>query len=878
MLTKDHIFRIKRSVKRRGLGSFSLEEELIDFIACAVHEKMLDGDSFEEGYRQVIIELESQEIIPIHQSSKLIKDLNGYQMLQNYIKIAQRNFIKHSSNSFVNLVGLVLGLSSVLIITLYVQNEVSYDDYHPNADRLYRVNTIAYFMEEPIHFSGTSLMLHQAILDEIPQVETAVYKRTLSSSQPLKFDEKLFYDYRFNCVQKEFFEIFDIPVIEGGIDDFFESPYNVLLSTSFAVKIFDTVDPVGQIISTEKGGEIYNFKVVGVLADLPENTHFNSKWDGIDMISSMETYKSMYNYQLAWDINDMNDPTYLKLKPGTDEGEVVTQINEILKRKVGEELNYEHYLQPVQDIYLNARKSGIESEGDITQVYTFSLIGLLILGIACINYINLTTGKITVRTKEVGVRKVLGARKNQFLTQFIIEAFLLSFIALVVSLMAVSVLLPLANNSLDLGLRFVFFENWGLIFGLFGLLCVVSFISGGFPGLYLSKFTSINLLNSNITIRNRRFSLRKALVIFQFGISAAIIVCTIVIVNQLNFIRTMELGFDKESVVYIPLPHREMKEKADVIKEQFSKVPGVGSVSLTGSSLGSGHLMAQYTEIDGQEAPSFQLTLPVDHNFINTMGMKMQSGRWFDPQLTTDIDEGLVVNEAFVEQFGLQNPLGLKINRSGQQSVIIGVVKDFHFTALYNDISPVILHMTRDYSWNYTNLVVKLNKGAVDNTFTNLEEEWSAIFPDRPFEWEFLDAQLESMYRKEAIFGGIFKVFALIAITVSCLGLFGLVSFSVERKSREIGIRKVLGATISNILLLVSKEFSKLVLLGFLIAIPAAYYFLQGWLSGFKYRIDINYSYFALAGLITLVIAWLTMSYISFKAAKENPVDSLRAD
>ena len=586
----------------------------------------------------------------------------------------------------------------------------------------------------------------------------------------------------------------------------------------------------------------------------------------------------MYNYQLAWDINDMIDPTYVKLKPDADEENVVNQINDILKRKVGDELNYEHYLQPVQDIHLNRRKSGIESEGNITQVYTFSLIGLLILGIACINYINLTTGKITVRTKEVGVRKVLGARKNQFLTQFIIEAFLLSLIALIISLVLVSVLLPLANNALDLNLSFVFFENGVLIIGLFSLLCIVSLISGGFPGLYLSKFTSVNLLNSNITIRNRRFSFRKALVVFQFGISASIIVCTIVIVKQLNFIRTMELGFDKESIVYVPLPHREMEKNTDLLKEGFNSVSSVNSISMTGASLGSGRVMAQFTELEGVEDGTFQLTLPVDFNFANTMGLKMELGRWFDSNLNSDIDDGLVVNEAFVKQLGIENPIGFKIKRAGQEGNIIGVVKDFNYMSLYNDITPLIMHMTRNYSWNYTNLVVKLNEGPLENVFEDLEKQWAEVFPNRPFEWEFLDAQLESLYRKEKVFGGIFKVFALIAIAVSCLGLFGLVSFSVERRSREIGIRKVLGATISNILMLVSKEFSKLVLLGFLIAIPVAYYFLQAWLSDFKYRIDISFASFTIAGLITLLIAWLAMSYISYNAAKANPVESLKQE
>ena len=877
-LSKDDIKRIRRSVKRRGLGSFALEEELIDFISCAVEDSVNEGETFENAFIKVIHSLESQEIIPIHQSSKSFFNLNSVEMIQNYFKIAQRNFIKHSANSFINLAGLVLGLTSVLIIALYVQKELSYDNYHPNADRLYRVNTIAYLMDEPMHFSGTSLMLRPAILDEIPQVETAIYKRTLSTNQPLKVGDKLHYEYRFSCVQKEFFEMFSIPIIKGATEGFFDNPFNVLISTSFAAKIFDTVDPVGQVVSIDKGGKTHDLTVVGVLADMPDNTHFNNKWDNIDMISSMETYKSMYNYVLAWDINDMNDPTYLKLKPGVDDKLVTAQINELLKRKVGEELNYEHELQPVQDIHLNVQGSGIESEGDVAQVYTFALIGLLILTIACINYVNLTTAKAAMRTKEVGVRKVLGARKKQFLSQFIIEALLMTLTALLVSLLLVALILPYANSVLDLNLKYSFFQNARLIAGLFVLLTSVSLISGGFPGLYLSKFSSVNLLKSNITIRNRKISFRKILVVFQFGISTAIIVSTIVIVDQLNFMRNMELGFDKESIIYVALPHQEMGENADVLKANFNGVSGVSSLSMTGFSLGGGRALAQYHEMEGEREPSFQLTLPVDFEYANTMGMKVQTGRWFDKNMSTDLEEGLVVNEAFVKFFAIENPIGFKMVRAGQEGTIIGVVKDFHYTSLYNEISPLVMHMTRNYAWNYTNMVLKLNAGNVENTIEQLGANWATIFPNRAFDWKFLDAQLESLYRKEKVFGSIFKTFAIVGISVSCLGLFGLVSFSVERKSREIGIRKVLGASISNILMLISKEFSRLILVGIFISIPAAFFFLRGWLNGFKFRTEIGYGSFALAGIVCLLIAWITISYISVKAAKSNPIDSLRAE
>lgn len=878
MLSKKETLYIKSQLRRNRPDSFSLEEEMIDFVCCEVEFRMDQGDSFDTAVRLTFSELAADKSNNVETISRKADGSSNMRLLRSYFKVAQRNFVRYRANTVMNLAGLVLGLSSVLVIALYVQYELSFDDFHKDANRAYKINTIDSMMDQVYHHGGTSPMLQSAIAEEIPQVEKVVSIRSISARKPLKAGGNLHFSYQFSFVQKEFFDVLSFPLVKGASEGYFDDPYNVLITESFAARVFNEADPLGQLIAVDKGDKTYEFTVVGVMKDLPQNTHLNNNWDAFDLLSSDETYKTMMDYQPEWTVNDMNTLTYVKLKNESDEQRVVAQINELLKRRVTEELNYEHYLQPVTDIHLNTRGTGIESEGNVTQVYTFALIGLLILLIACINYINLATAKITIRTKEVGVRKVLGAGRNQFLTQFIIEAFLLSALAFVSALIVVYVAIPAINSTYGLNLSFSIFDNLGLISGLFVTLILMSIVTGGSPGLYLSRFASADLLKSSFAVGDHKFSVRKILVVFQFGISASIIICTIVIVGQLNFMQDKSLGFDKGGVIYVSVPHTEMGEKGALLKDVFSDLAAVNSVSLTGASLATGRLLANNIQIGASEEGSFQLVLPVDFNYEQTMGLELKEGQWFDKEQATDAGTGLVINESFAKYFSLENPLGQKLSRWGEEGQIIGVVKDFHFKSLHSEIEPLIMHMNSGYSWNYTNMVLKLNSGDISATMALMDEAWDKVFPERPFEWNFLDDQLETNYRKEMVFASIFKSFAFIAIAVSCLGLLGLVSFSVERKSKEIGVRKVLGASVSSILVLVSKEFSKLILIGFAIAVPFAYFFLEEWLQGFKYRIDIGFSAFLLAGLVTLFVAWLATGYTSFRAARANPVESLRSE
>jgi len=878
MLDKKQVLRIRSELRKKRFRNFSLEEELIDFVCCEVETKVDADIAFETALEDVLHSMNPGDRRNIERISGALSFATKTGLIRNYFQVGVRNLFRHKTNTAVNLAGLVLGLSSLLIIALFVHKEFSFDGFHPDGHRLYRVNTIDSMMDQVYHHQGTSPMLRGAIQEEIAQVESVVSIRSISARNPIIMNDRSVHEYNFSFVQADFFKLFNFPTVHGIQDQPFPSPFSVLVTESFAKRIFGDADPIGQLVSVKSDSVNYDFTITGILKDLPYNTHLNNSWDAFDLVSSEQAYRTLRNYQPEWTVNDMNCLTYVKLQAGIEESDVITQVNELLSRRIGEGLTYEHYLQPVSDIRLNRRGYAIPSDGNWSQVYTFSLIGILILVIACINYVNLTTAKVSMRNTEAGIRKVLGANKNHFLFQFSIEAFLVSTISLALAAISVYVLLGFVNQTFDLQLTFSLTDHAGLLIGLVLLMALMSLIAAGFPGFYMAKMTTANLLKTGIVIKGQKFSLRKLLVVFQFGVSAAMIICTLVIVDQLNFLRNKELGFIKEAVVYVKVPHTEMGKKGQLLKNTFAELSQVKSVSLSGSSLATSRLMVNNIQMDNDDPGSFQLVLPVDFNYAETMGLTLHEGRWFDPELATDHSEGLVVNKAFVKHFSLENPIGKSLARYGEKGYIIGVVDDFHFKPLHVAIEPLVLHMNPGYSWNYTNLVVKLNEGSLTGIADKLESAWNTVYPERLFDWYFLDDRLEANYRNEQVFGDIFKSFAVIAIVVSCLGLLGLVSFSLEKRSKEIGIRKVLGASVKSVMLMITGEFSRLILIGFVLAVPTTWYFLSDWLLRFEYRIGLEYPVFILAAVIVFLVALLVTGYLTFKTARTNPAEVLKTE
>lgn len=875
MLTREQVYEISRAIKGQRLPSFHLEEELIDYVSCEVDERVSGGERFDQALETVLKNLEPQRISKIPKSATSIQKPNSIDMLQNYLKIAFRNFSRHRANAVVNIMGLVLALVSVLTIALYIHYEFSYDTFYPETHRIFRVNGTSYMGDTPSSSNYVSPLLIDAMLEEIPEVEYAASRRSYFMRGPKQINGRQYFDVNIEYMKADFFKMFNLRTIEGSLEAAHSNPFGVMVSQSFANRVFGKSDVIGHKIETEVKGENVTFSIEGVFTDIPENSHLHER-RALDVAASAETWEILGGFKGAW--NSTHGPAYIKIQKGADPKDVESKISDLLIRRAGEDIFYRHYLQPVSDIHLNRLGLPTPSVGSLSQVITFALVGVLILIIACINYINLTTARVTIRMKELGVRKVLGANRTQFLFQFISEAFIINVLALVISVGLVSVVVNLVNRTFDLSLSMSALVDGLLILSLFAVLLIISIVCGGYPGLYLSRFASTNLLRSELKIGAQRFSLRKVLVILQFGISAAIIVCTIVIINQLNFLRNSDLGYDADRVVYVKITSSEVSSKGQQFKQAIQALPEVTSASLTAGSLAKGNFSGNGILVGNAKDHSMQRILPVDFEFKEMMSIEMVEGRWFDQKLATDMEEGFVVNEAFLKYFNIQEPIGLKMARNSQKGQIIGVTRDFHWKSKHSEIEPLVMFMHKGYTNRYSSIAIKLGPGSLVEAKKKIESAWVEIFEERPFEWEFLDEQLEYAYHKEKAFGDIFAGFSLVAIVISSLGLLGLVSFSIERRVKEIGVRKVLGASISSILLLVSRDFSRLVLIGMIISIPVAYLFMKRWLENFQYRIDVGYQPFVVAFFITIMIAWISVSYVSIKAARANPVDSLRTE
>lgn len=875
-MDKEQVVRIRREVRARGLNITFVEEEAVDFISCQIEELLERGVGFEEAFNSAFQRAHREGMFNLR--TRLTTTDTAYTMdiFSNYFKVAFRNFTKHKANSAVHVIGLLMALSSVLVIALYVKKEFSYDRFIPDNQLVYRVNGTSYMGDTPRSSNYVSPLLIDAMLDEIPEVEFAASGLSASSAEPMEIDEQLFYDLSIDYFKKDVFTIFGIQVLEGSIESAYSKPYGLMISKSKAEQLFSGESPIGKTIRSQIYEMEVSFTVYGVYEDIPEASHLAYGPNRMEMIGSHYTWELLAEGKGEWNSTQM--PAYIKIAQGSDYKEVEKKISELVIRKAGEDIFYRHYLQPVWDIHLNTLNLPTSSSGDLNQLFTLGLIGALILVIACINYVNLTTARVAVRMKEVGLRKVFGAGKRQFLLQFIVEAFLTTMVALLVSIVMVVISLKALNGFLGQDLSLSLFENGYLILFLFAVLLLVSVFSGGYPGLYLAKFNSTNLLRSNLNIGSRWLSVRKLLVTLQFAVSASFIVCTIVALKQLSFLGSTDLGYDQENIVYVKLPWRDVSTKGVLFKDELEKLSVVKSASMTRGSFAKGNLSGNGITVGTATKHSMQSILPVDFNYLETMGIEMSEGRWFDKNLATDVSGGFVVNEAFLKYFDLDDAIGVKLRRNNQKGEIIGVAKDFHWKSMHSEIEPLVMFMSDGYASRYGNIVLKLNPGDLRIAEDQIKKVWASIFESRPFEWEFLDYQLEMVYEKDKVFGSVFTIFSILAIIISCLGLLGLVSFTVQRRLKEIGIRKVLGAKVSGLLLLISKDFAILVFIGFTLSIPASYFFISDWLENFEYRIQLDYWPYALAGVLTVLISWISVSYISWRAAISNPIDSLRMD
>jgi putative ABC transport system permease protein len=783
-------------------------------------------------------------------------------MFKNYLKIAIRIIRRHKGFSFINIAGLAIGMACCILILLWVQDELSYDRFHENGNDIYRVIQDINFADHSTTWAITQGPLGPSLKKDFPEIINAA--RITSRGFRLTYDDKSF-DERVGMADGSIFEMFTFPLVKGNLVTALSDPHSIVLTEEMAEKYFGNKDPVGKAI---KADNQYDFLVTGVLKKIPRNSHLQFDFL-IPFIFGREL-----NYTVdRWGNSQFS--TYVQLQKGIPSQEVIQKISGHLSEKPTIEKDARLNLQPLYRVHLYSNYEFDSAHGNITYVTIFSIVAFLILLIACINFMNLATARSGNRAREVGMRKVAGAYKTDIIRQFFGESILLAFIALFFALIIVQLLLPVFNNLAAKELSMNIAGNIWALLGLLGIALLTGIISGTYPALFLSTFQPVRVLKGSLKSGTKSSVFRKILVVAQFSLTILLIICTTIVYNQLNFMRNRKLGYNKEHMIYMDM-RGDMREKFEAVKNELMQNANILGVTASSNVPTYGYYFSNSKwRWDGQnpDEETLMRAVFIDYDYFKTFGMEIAEGRSYSKEFSTDATEAIMINEAAVKAMGMQSPIGKSLSIDNFQPKIIGVVKNYHFRSLDQEIDPLILA----YNPNICRILfAKLKSDKISQAIGYIESIWKKFAPGYPFNYRFLDEALDGLYRSEQRIGTILKYFSTLAIFISCLGLFGLASFMAEQRTKEIGIRKVLGATVSNIVLLLSKEFSKWVLWANIIAWPVAYYAMNRWLQSYAYHINITLWSFLLAAGLALIIALLTVCYQATRAALTNPVDSLR--
>lgn len=792
-------------------------------------------------------------------------------MIKNYFKIAIRNLWKNRAFSFINILGLSIGMTACFLISLYVSFELSYDTFHTKKDRIYRVVTDIKTPSETIKASGPSWAVPPH-MNDFPEIETAV--RVLNDVILFRKDNIKFNETESLWADADFFSVFDYKLLKGNPLTALKEPFSIVLSESSAKKYFGDNDPIGQTILITD--DAYPSTITGVMEDIPENSQIQG-----DVLVSMTTITQKFAEGVDDQWGNYGPFAYLLLTPGTNAEDLENKFPAFLEKWNGKgmeesQMHATLFLESLNDVYLKSDRGGFVT-GNINNVYIFSIVALFILLIACINFINLTTARSSERAKEVGIRKVVGAAKFQLARQFLGESVIICLIAFLLTLVVSSLLLPSFNQLAGKTISHGIFENPQYLLLLFSTAIGIGLLAGIYPALVLSSFKPTIVLKGRFATGTKGNYLRKGLVISQFAISIALIIGTIVVYSQMSYMRNLNLGFEKDQILVLDTNGDKSR---DALKQAISNLPNIKDVSLSSSVPGGGNSSA-YSEIENVKGDLQVANLDlyfVDFDYISLFDIQVTAGRPFSRDFKTDTTQAMVLNEAAVKMFGYSSPeqaIGKRFKQWGREGKIIGVIKDFHFQSLKNPIKPLSMRIEpsrNDY------LSISVSATNLTATMAVVEKEWGEIIPNKPFSYYFLDEFFSRQYKSEEQFGQLFLNFALLAIFLSCLGLFGLASYSTMQRTKEIGIRKVMGASVSNILNLLSFDFLKLVVVSFFVAAPFSWYFMNKWLIDFAYRTTISWWVFIVAGVIALLIAVITVSFQALKAAITNPIKSLRTE
>ncbi|WP_423147753.1 FtsX-like permease family protein [Rubrolithibacter danxiaensis] len=807
-------------------------------------------------------------------------------MFKNYLKIAWRNLNRSKIFSAINISGLSIGIATCLVIMLFVQNELSYDRYNKKADQIVRVVFKGSINGAPMKEANVMPPTAQTLKADYPEVLEATRLKT--NDQPLvTYKDKTFREKAIAHADSNFFHVFTIPFIKGNPETALLEPNNIVITDEIAKKYFGNEDPVGKLLNFQTWNSVY--KITGVIKKLPANSHFHfdffASMSGITDAKSPSWMTSGYYTYLVLP----KDYNYKKLEaklPQVIEKYMGPQIKQAMGmslsefRKKGNDVGL--FLQPLTDIHLHSDVNfDIERGSDARYVYIFSAIAVFILLIACINFMNLSTAGASKRAREVGVRKVLGSEKLQLVKQFLVESVLLTLIALFIGVCLVYLALPLFNRLSGKELDFSFIFHPLIIPGLLFFGLFVGILAGSYPAFFLSSFKPIAVLKGKLTAGKSSMGFRSGLVVFQFFISIVLIVGSAIVYKQLQYIQNKKLGYDKDQVLVLHESWR-LGNNEEAFRQQLLQDSRVKNVTISGF-LPAGNTYSNNNSVYTDNNPDQlikTLKYQVDERYIPTLGMQMQAGRNFSAGFATD-SGGVIINETAAKVYGWgKNALGHIItdwtNNQGQKKSyrIIGIVKDFNFQSLHERITPLMMVLGE----NSGAMVIKVKTGNTAPLIASIKEQWSRYSNEALFSYSFLDESFEAMYDTEGRLGQILGIFAALTIFIACLGLFGLVKFTAEQRTKEIGIRKVLGATVTNVVGMLSKDFLKLVLIANLIGWPVAWWVMDKWLQDFAYKIDISWWIFGIAGAIALLIALVTISFQAIKAALTNPVKSLRAE
>jgi len=805
-------------------------------------------------------------------------------MFKNYVKIALRNFIKHKGFSFINIFGLAVGVACCLLIVLYVLDEISYDRYHEKADNIYRVGIRGFVNNNLFHGVVTCAPMAQTLVNEFPEVKAATRLRN-PGFPVFRHEDKVFSEERVFWVDQAFFDVFTVPFIKGNPKTALAQPNTIVLTRSMALKYFGDEDPIGKKLNSDRQRD---YLVTGVVEDVPHNSHFH-----YDFLASLVTLNDSRNP--IWVSN--NYYTYLVLQEGASPEAFEAKLVELVKKYVGPQIEaavgitlekffasggeWGYFIQPLTGIHLHSHLDfELEPNGDIAYVYIFSIIAIGILLVACINFVNLATARAANRAREVGIRKTVGSSRGQLIRQFLSETIIMSFFAVLLALLAVQLLLPLFNNITGKELAVPYVQNVLTIPLLLGLVLFIGILAGIYPAFFLASFDPVVVLKTEMSGRSKKSSMRNVLVVFQFTVSIVLIVGTVIVSRQLKYIQNRNLGFNKEQVVIVKKTD-DIGNQVPAFRQELLKNPKVINATNTNNLIGNefGNSAYKLAGATGEET-HLLWTYFTDPYFVETYQIEMAAGRYYKEDRQAD-QQSAVINEAAVKDLGLKDPVGKQIVAIGPTPdrsltfTIIGVMKNFNFKSLHHKIGPLIVHLYGpEGRGRYVS--VRIHSENIRETVTFLENTWRKFASNQAFEYEFFDDHFATIYKAEERTGQIFFSFSLLAVVIAGLGLFGLAAFVAEQCTKEIGIRKVLGATEIGIIFFLSKKFTKWVILSNLFAWPLAYYFMQKWLQRFAYQASISVWSFLFALIVVLFLALLTVSYQTVKAARSNPVELLR--